>query len=59
MLEDHTGVQCPLSQDALSSLASVIHLGPRTSLADPEKKKREFKHTSLSFFKQTSEGGKV
>lgn len=41
------------------NLAGVIQLGPRMSLADPEKNKREFKHTSLSFLKQIPEGGKV
>lgn len=34
------------------SLAGAIQLGPRTSLANQEKNKREFKHTSLPFFKQ-------
>lgn len=41
------------------SLAGGIQLGPRTSLANQEGKKREFKHPSLPFFKQMPEGGKV
>lgn len=59
MLEDHTGILIPGCTTQAYNLAGAIQLEPRTSLVGPEKKKREFKHTSLPFFKQIPESGKV
>lgn len=55
MLEDNAGDRVSLILGRTTQtcgLAGAIQLGCRTNLANEEKKKREFNHTSLPFFKQ-------